>query len=48
MLAPFAILQMLLQQSEAREQMSPFWMQYDAPIAHWPSLHSLEQHCALS
>jgi hypothetical protein len=46
-LAPSPISQRPVQQSSARAQMSPAWMQNDAESAQVPSLHRLEQHCSL-
>jgi hypothetical protein len=43
-LAPTAFVQVELQQSSLREQMSPGWMHQDTANSHFPLTHDFEQH----
>jgi hypothetical protein len=41
---PEGMVQVPVQQSAERAQMSPCWMQNDAASSHWPFVHRVEQH----
>jgi hypothetical protein len=42
--APTAFVQVELQQSSLREQMSPGWMHQETASSHFPLTHDFEQH----